>query len=236
MRWGTCWTILTCFLITGCLEYDPGDFEAPPDCDCEIDTDCPPMHICDDCVCTEVCYCESDADCGPGMFCMDCLCLPACDCMTDADCPEGYYCSSLCTCEPVCECESDSDCPSGDWCVECVCSGCEDLDGDGFTAGHGYADCDVDCDDNDPHVHPGMGEICNDLTDNDCDGQVDEDCGCDCLTDDDCPVDTRCWDCDCIPRRSCATNSECPEGWLCYSNGVICGPDAACGDGFCIPG
>lgn len=120
MKWRTCLAILACFLIAGCLDYGAGEQcadgadcsrdevcdsgactdEEPPDCDCEIDTDCPPMNICEDCRCTEICYCESDADCGLGMLCRDCLCLPACDCMTDADCPEDSYCSELCTCEP----------------------------------------------------------------------------------------------------------------------------------------
>ena len=41
-----------------------------------------------------------------------------------------------------------------------------DLDGDGFSA-------DVDCDDGDPTLNPGVAEVC-DLVDNDCDGAIDE--------------------------------------------------------------
>ena len=42
-----------------------------------------------------------------------------------------------------------------------------DLDGDGY-------DATTDCDDDDPAVHPGADELCNDL-DDDCDAEVDED-------------------------------------------------------------
>ncbi len=43
-----------------------------------------------------------------------------------------------------------------------------DNDGDGWT------DCDHDCDDNDPTIHPGAVEICDDGIDQNCDQQVDE--------------------------------------------------------------
>jgi len=48
--------------------------------------------------------------------------------------------------------------------------GCADNDNDGWTF-----DC-GDCDDSDPTINPGAQEVCDDGTDNNCDGQVDEGC------------------------------------------------------------
>ncbi len=51
-----------------------------------------------------------------------------------------------------------------------------DMDGDGYFDIEN--DCsDVDCDDTDATVNPGMVEVCDDGIDNNCDGEVDEDCG-----------------------------------------------------------
>lgn len=50
-----------------------------------------------------------------------------------------------------------------------ACTGVVDQDGDGVPAS-------ADCNDNDPTSLPGAEDICDGL-DNDCDGQVDEDCG-----------------------------------------------------------
>jgi len=44
----------------------------------------------------------------------------------------------------------------------------DDLDGDG------WSDCDGDCDETDPAIHPGATEICDDGIDQNCDTQVDE--------------------------------------------------------------
>lgn len=49
-----------------------------------------------------------------------------------------------------------------------ACDACTDVDGDGYCLE------DDDCDDSDPAVNPGATEVCDDLVDNDCNGDVDE--------------------------------------------------------------
>jgi hypothetical protein len=45
-----------------------------------------------------------------------------------------------------------------------------DADGDGITQ------CDNDCNDQNPTVHPGVPDLCGDHIDNDCDGIIDNGC------------------------------------------------------------
>jgi len=55
-------------------------------------------------------------------------------------------------------------------------STCDDPDNDGY--GPGCALGEVDCIPNDPSSYPGAAEQCGDSLDNNCDGSVDEGCGC----------------------------------------------------------
>jgi len=62
-----------------------------------------------------------------------------------------------------------------------------DGDGDGYVTEENACVPYGDCDDTDASVYPGAEEICGDGVDNNCDGQVDEDCGtpvydCPCFT------------------------------------------------------
>ena len=140
--------------------------------------------------------------------------------------------------------EDGDPCPPGQTCVEGFCAvssvdaGCvrtdelcngldddcdgnidegQDFDGDGFTWCGGGVLAERDCDDNDPGVFPGRGdvvaaaEVC-DGKDNDCDGTIDNDTGDGTL----CPAGEAC-----VPGRGCRAAD-------CTIPGRECGSDEFC--------
>ncbi len=128
-----------------------------------------------------------------------------CDATSSKGCPPNYYCkgAGCAACEKVDVCDHlDNDCngliDDGKLC---------DADQDGYTwcgsldsQGRPF---NVDCDDNDPTIHPGAQEIC-DGKDNDCNGKVDDGAVC--------PNNQVCFDGQCISNPcNPASPTDCTQ-------------------------
>lgn len=101
-------------------------------------------------------------------------------CVADNDCDDGSVCTGAETCvDHLCVAGEHLECDDGSPCTDNACdpvSGCFypliDADGD-LHASESLGACGTDCNDEDPSVYTGAGEIC-DGKDNNCDGAVDE--------------------------------------------------------------
>jgi hypothetical protein len=92
--------------------------------------------------------------------------------------------------DEICGDGIDNNC---DGSVDEGCTGCEDADGDGYAD----ASCGgTDCNDSDFYVNPGVFEVCDDLIDNNCDGNIDEGCTGTCTPS----------------GEYCTSNAECCSG------------------------
>jgi len=119
----------------------------------------------------------------------------------------------------------------------CPGSSCTDFDGDGFAIEGG--DCGaLDCDDDNAGINPGVAEICDDITDNDCDGLHD----CD---DNECSNSPLCdnssgpeicddeIDNDLDNKVDCADKKDCGKDPICAGDGGGGNPDKEiCDDGL----
>ena len=147
-----------------CNTTNPGECPNPgDDCDDNDDTVHPGAdEICDGTI-DQNCNGTIDDQTSGGEPCLDPNCVMACatvDCV-QSNCPNG---------EPAClyECGlQNTACTDNCSTVDCV-----DGDGDGWGTG---PDCAwPDCDDGNPAVHPEAEEICDGVTDENCNGTIDD--------------------------------------------------------------
>lgn len=154
----------------------------------------------------EVCDNGIDDDCDGGI---DEGC-PVCD--VDGDGFDGFQCSGGSDCDDtradvypgapeLCDgIDNDCDGTADEGCATC------DADRDGFLADTSLCGG-SDCDDANPLVFPGAGETCDNGTDDDCDGLIDE-------ADPECAI--------CEPRKAaCTSNDECCSG-RCHPKKKAC--------------
>jgi len=215
------------------------------DGECLTDPNCPVCDVCyGRCVPDqEPLYCDDDNQCPRGMTCVQ-----------KTECPPCVYenppCRAPCRVYAVCEwapepgqCRTDEDCKPGErcyWTGLCPPCDCDPAAG---------PDCLCECPMADhgicgPACDPSSPEVCGNGLDDDCDGQVDEDCR---------PPVTCLQDSDCMPYEFCdlgqpvygpdGTLACCPPNARCTSDIPPCGsgvcrlqPGYCWTDGDCLPG
>ncbi len=235
-----------------CSEASEGCLSTPDDDRCDRDERCDPVFGClgevcgSDVDCDDGTFCNGSErclddgtcargaapDCEDGIDCTD----DVCDSSTDScaqiaiheRCDDGLFCTGVERCDPDGGCSDGLDPCASTGCAVAVCiedeDSCEfspiDADDDGFVDDACDGD---DCDDSNPDVNPLAEEICDDLIDNDCNG--DEDC--DDLA---CVGTPRC----CIPtgREVCddGVDNDC-DGRLDCEDLAECARHSAC----CVP-
>ncbi|MCP4352976.1 MAG: hypothetical protein GY795_46590 [Desulfobacterales bacterium] len=123
------------------------------------------------------------------------------------------------------DCDGKTDCADSDCVGDSSCQTCTDADEDGFFVEIGCGEV-PDCNDNDIAVSPGVTEICDNDTDNDCDGKT----GCD---DSDCSETFVCMGCVDADSDGYYSKESCSIGNDCNDNdaGTHIGAIDICGDG-----
>jgi len=202
-----------------------------------MDGECVTGSVPDGMPCNDGDPCSMDDQCDDGE-CVGGETDPACVPTGCEDAPDGEPCNDgdPCTLDDLC---IGGECVGGAITPECAE---QDLDGDGFTPSEG------DCDDADPSVHPEAPEVCGDFTDNDCDGEIDEDCQEECVVSgcsgEICATEEMASDCMWLPEYECLKFSVCGNfaenggcGWLetdeylaCLEG--MCLPEEICGNGL----
>lgn len=186
-----------------------------------------------DCPATQACWPVDD---GSACYASDGIAVgQTCDPqgeITSLQCADGAVCVRIAEDNPhvgrcMAYCFEDTDCVQTDQCVQPetwtddvgVCQ-CRDADDDDV--------CQIDdCDDTDPDIRPGTEDVCFDDIDNNCDGEIDEECG-EC---EDVDADLSCPPDDCDDNSSAihpGITEICDDGIDNDCNGTTDGADPAC--------
>jgi hypothetical protein len=186
------------------------------------------------------------------------------ECVVDSDCGSDEF-EDICYLDNVYEESTKNFCDNG-YCevdvdkeeVEVCEFGCDDgecdedenlpndLDGDGYDDAEIGEDGDdglpLDCNDNNFDVNPGVAEMCGDGIDNNCNGEVDEECGLFCTEDLECGVDgfvgdSFCWNDDvyqAYESHTCELDGSCDSeiGDVLVDS---CDYLSECSVGECVP-
>jgi hypothetical protein len=204
-----------------------------------------PLTETDDPECTSNAQCDSglcDAEQG---ICVECLADS--DCGTDSTCGVAFCAAGSCKQKAIndgFDCDDGDECTAGEACLSGECTGglgvpgCHPVDNDQ----DGYTKADGDCDDNNAAISPAAVEIC-DKVDNNCDGQVDENCQESCViggcSNQLCgePGDDLISDCAFLEEYKCLQYSQCGRfgengacAWLQTPEYLACLEHPACID------
>ncbi len=176
--------------------------------------------------------CTSHDDCGGSQFCVQGICKEP-GCTSDEECPAGFQCLASGACKKDVECEADTDCPPGKSCSDYACVGntCSP-DGQALPCFIGCHEGKKSCVNGDwtscdaPPVLD--GEACGNDIDDDCDGQVDEECVQCTPASTPLPCSTPCGDgeqaCDNGMWGTCSAPTDC----ICDDPGAV--DEVSCGN------
>jgi cysteine-rich repeat protein len=185
---------------------------------------------------------EGDEECDDGNAEGGDGCEPDCtpSCREHEDCDDGLFCTGEEECVSMGATAGSRTCMTGSIVPTPVCTECSpttgefepiDRDGDGFPSAEAGEACGDDCNDADPHIHPGAPDpsFPADGVNDDCDELTDEDLTTHCMRD----ADGDGWG---DPADAYASSEGCEEGYVAGLVDATRAVDCNDGDARVFPG